>query len=155
VVSIRTAEIPDTRRAGRLTPGPPMTETARRSSRIVPLLMAISFFGHFNRVSIAVAGTEHLIPELGISTERMGVVYSAFLVGYTLLQTPAGMFADRFGIWITLGIMVTASATLTAVTGALGLALASAGPLWVGLLIVRSLIGASNGPLHPSSARAV
>jgi MFS family permease len=132
-----------------------MNEISRSSWRIIPVLMAIGFFGHFNRVSIAVAGTEHLIPDLGISAERMGIVYSAFLVGYTLLQTPAGMFADRFGIWITLGIMVTASAVLTALTGALGLAVASAGPLWVGLLVVRSLIGASNGPLHPSSARAV
>jgi MFS transporter, ACS family, D-galactonate transporter len=132
-----------------------MTETPRSSWRIVPLLMGLSFFGHFNRVSISVAGSEHLIPDLGISPERMGVVYSAFLIGYTLFQTPAGIFADRFGIWITLGLMVTASAVFTALTGVLGLTLAAAGQLWLALLIVRSLMGACNSPLHPSSARAV
>jgi len=117
--------------------------------------MGLSFFGHFNRVSISVAGSEHLIPDLGISPERMGMVYSAFLIGYTLFQTPGGIFADRFGIWITLGLMVAASALFTAFTGALGLTLAAAGQLWLGLLVVRSVMGACNAPLHPSSARAV
>jgi MFS family permease len=131
-----------------------MTETPRGSWRIVPLLMGLSFFGHFNRVSISVAGSEHLIPDLGVTPERMGMVYSAFLIGYTLFQTPAGIFADRFGIWITLGLMVAGSALFTAFTGALGLTLAAAGQLWLGLLVVRSVMGACNSPLHPSSARA-
>ncbi len=136
-----------------------MTETSRSSWRIMPLpLMAVSFFGHFNRVgSIAVAGTEHLIPDLGISAERMGVVYSAFLVGYTLLQTPAGMFADRFRdldhVGDHRGNGAASARTHRAHRHAgsspwhlpdhCGLQpLGGRSPAWE---------GASNGPLHPSS----
>jgi MFS transporter, ACS family, D-galactonate transporter len=131
------------------------TPTHRSSWRIVPLLMGISFFAHFNRVNISVAGSEHLIPELGISPERMGMVYTAFLIGYTVFQIPGGVFADRFGVWITLGLIASASAAFTALTGGLGMAIASAGELWVALLIIRSLMGSCNAPLHPSTTRTV
>ena len=52
---------------------------AKPAWRVVPLLMAIVFFGHFNRIAITVAGSERLIPQYGISPTTMGFVYSAFL----------------------------------------------------------------------------
>jgi hypothetical protein len=44
----------------------------------------LCFISHFNRVAISVAANERLMPQFGISPERMGTVYSAFLLGFTL-----------------------------------------------------------------------
>ena len=41
--------------------------------------MLVVAMAHFNRIGIAVAGTERIIPDYGIDPERMGLVYSAFL----------------------------------------------------------------------------
>jgi sugar phosphate permease len=58
--------------------------------RIMGLLMAFSFMNHFNRVSMALAGDERIMHQYGISPPRMGVVYSAFLITYTIAMTPGG-----------------------------------------------------------------
>src|SRR5262249_18031353 len=69
----------------------------RHSSRrggpvlLVLLLMLVVAFGHFNRISISVAGTERLIAPNGISETRMGWVYSGFLWCYTLAMLPGGL----------------------------------------------------------------
>ena len=65
--------------------------------RVVPLLMMLVALGHFNRIGMSVAGTERIIPQYGILPHEMGLVYSAFLVIYTLAMVPGGWFGDRFG----------------------------------------------------------
>ena len=62
----------------------------------VLLLMLVVATGQFNRISISVAGAERLIPEYGVAPKDMGMVYSAFLVVYTLAMLPGGWFIDRF-----------------------------------------------------------
>ena len=125
------------------------------SRRILPLLMAILFISHFNRISMSVAGATYLIPEVGISPVRMGAVYSAFLLCYTLTMAPAGLLADRAGPWLLLALMLGGTAVLGVLTGVSGLALASAGALWVTLLMVRGVMGVLTAPLHPSTSRVV
>jgi MFS transporter, ACS family, D-galactonate transporter len=121
--------------------------------RIVPLLMVFVALAHFNRVSISVAGTDRLIrPDL-ISETRMGMVYSAFLLVYTLFMVPGGWFIDSFGprtAWVVVGFGSAAGALLT---GAAGLAFSGPVSLWLALLAVRSPMGLSNAPLHPAGAR--
>ncbi|MGP4128774.1 MFS transporter [Pantoea tagorei] len=43
------------------------------------------------------AAAPHLITELEINPEMMGLIMAAFFWSYALLQIPAGWFADRFG----------------------------------------------------------
>ena len=74
--------------------------------RIVPLMMVFVALAHFNRVSISVAGTEKIIDPDFITAQQMGLVYSAFLLLYTLLMIPGGWFIDRFGPkigWMVVG----------------------------------------------------
>lgn len=71
--------------------------TAARLPRTVFLLMLVVASAHFNRVGISVAGTERIISEYGISPEKMGLVYSAYLAIYTLAMLPGGLLIDRFG----------------------------------------------------------
>ena len=47
------------------------------------------------------------------------------------------------------------STVFVALTGAVGFAAGDPVTMWLGLLVVRSLLGATNAPLHPSGARIV
>jgi MFS transporter, ACS family, D-galactonate transporter len=121
----------------------------------VPLLMLVVATAHFNRVGMAVAGTERIVSAYHVDPERMGLVYSAFLLVYTLAMLPGGWFIDRFGARSALMVLCFGSTVFVALTGAVGLLAEGPWALWIGLLIVRSLLGLLNAPLHPASARMV
>jgi MFS family permease len=116
--------------------------------------MLVVACGHFNRISISVAGSERIIPDEGLSTQQMGLVYSAFLACYTLAMLPGGWLIDRFGARAALMLWGFGSAALVGLTAATSLAADTMG-LWLGLIAVRSLLGIVNAPLHPASAHAV
>src|SRR5258706_13402316 len=80
-------------------------------------LMALCFMGHFNRASITSAGDERMMAQFGISPERMGMVYSAFLLVYTVLMIPGGWLIDRRGPVAALAIMGIGSAIFCGFTG--------------------------------------
>jgi MFS family permease len=116
--------------------------------------MALCFISHFNRASMASAGDERIMKQFGISTEQMGLVYSAFLMVYTILMIPGGMFIDRFGPRVALALMGIGTAVFCGFTGMVGWGFIAATQVWFSLLIVRSLMGLLTTPLHPASARA-
>jgi MFS family permease len=123
--------------------------------RILSLMMLVVALAHFNRISMAVAGAEQLIRKDFLSDKEMGVVYSAYLLLYTLFMMPGGWFIDRFGpkaAWMVLGF---GSAVFVALTGVAGLVWATPGAVFVGLLLVRALLGVASAPLHPTGARLV
>ena len=66
-----------------VTSGPTIVPSSLPGSpgprKTVLLLMLVVACGHFNRVGIAVAGTERIIPGYGIDPAKMGLVYTAFL----------------------------------------------------------------------------
>src|SRR5262245_858877 len=92
--------------------------------------------------------------ELGFTETELGSIYSAFLLGYTLLMIPGGWLADRLGARLVLGLVAVATAVFTSAT-----ALAGVGPLgggsavFVSLLIIRCALGVSSSPLYPAAAR--
>jgi hypothetical protein len=57
---------------------------------IVALLVGFTFLAHFNRISMSVAGNERFIGPDKLSKQQMGLVYSAFLVVYTIGMLPGG-----------------------------------------------------------------
>ena len=122
--------------------------------RILALLMALCFISHFNRASMTSAGDERIMKQFDISTEQMGVVYSAFLLIYTIFMIPGGFFIDRFGPRVALAAMGIGTAVFCAFTGMVGWGFLASGQVWLSLLIVRSLMGLLTTPLHPASARA-
>jgi MFS family permease len=122
---------------------------------IVALLMGLAFLAHFNRVSISVAGKQHFIGPDKLSEEQMGLVYSAFLLVYTVLMLPGGWLIDRIGprrAMAAMGVGLGFCAALTGVLGWSGLAVSA---MLVPLVLVRGIAGASSAPLHPGAARAV
>ena len=68
---------------------------------------------------MAEAATELLTTADGrpLADSAMGLVFSAFALGYALAQIPSGWFADKAGPRIALAVVVTAWSALTALTG--------------------------------------
>ncbi|PYI85512.1 MAG: MFS transporter [Verrucomicrobia bacterium] len=118
------------------------------------MLMALCFISHFNRASMASAGDERIMKQFGISTQQMGMVYSAFLLVYTVFMIPGGFFIDRYGPRIALALMGVSTAAFCAFTGAVGFGFIVASQVWLSLILVRSLMGLFTTPLHPSCARS-
>jgi MFS transporter, ACS family, D-galactonate transporter len=121
---------------------------------IVAMLVGLVFLAHFNRVSIAVAGGERFIGN-GLSEEQMGRVYSAFLFVYTLGMLPGGWLIDRLGPRRALAGMGVGLGLCAGLTGALGGFGLSVAALYLPLLLIRGVAGASSITLHPGAARAV
>jgi ACS family hexuronate transporter-like MFS transporter len=77
---------------------------------------------YMDRTAMAFAGPI-LLSTLGMSTQALGVVISAFGIGYTLAQIPGGVLADRWGARVVLVLtplawgLATGATTLMTVVG--------------------------------------
>src|SRR5207302_5874381 len=59
-------------------------------------LFILSAVAYLDRVNISIAGSS-IAAEYHLSNVQLGWIFSAFLVGYALFQTPGGWLADRLG----------------------------------------------------------
>jgi len=129
------------------------SESVPVSWGMIGLLMAQAAMGHFNRVSISVAGSECLMAEHGLSEAKLGMVYSAFLLGYTLFMIPGGWMTDRQGGRILLTCAGVGTSLCVIATGLLGSMPAMFS--LTALIAVRFCTGVAGAPLHPAAAQLV
>ncbi len=122
---------------------------------IILLLMALAGLAHFNRIAISVAGAEVFIGEGGIGETRMGWVYTAFLIVYTLGMIPGGWLIDRIGPVRALTVLGLGMGIFAGLTGLLDWVAHTPLQLWIGLLLIRGFAGLWNTPLHPGAAHVV
>jgi sugar phosphate permease len=99
----------------------------------------------FDRINLSVAA-----PQLGevfrLSTKDLGLLLSAFFWSYALLQIPAGLLLDRYGVRRIgrLGAFLWGVAsTITAFAGGFG-----------GIIAARVLLGIAEAPAFPVSSKA-
>ena len=119
------------------------------------LLSAAALVALFQRVSISVAG-DSIMREFQFSQTRMGTVFSAFVLGYTLFQVPGGMLADRWGTKKVLGWAMVSWSLFTFLTGLIGkISLLTGLGVLNTLIALRFLFGIFQAPLFPSSTRLV
>jgi MFS family permease len=85
----------------------------------------------------------------------MGWVYTAFLIVYTIGMLPGGWLIDVIGSGRTMTLFGLTMGISVALTGALGWLSTTSEELWIGLLLIRSIAGACNAPLHPGAAHVV
>ena len=112
---------------------------------LIGLTFALSNLLYVDRVAISTARGP-IVADLGLSDTEFGWVLSAFALGYALFQTPAGLFADRFGARVALTSVVTVWSMFTALTGLVR--------GYVSLLVCRFLFGAGEAGAYPTCARA-
>ena len=118
---------------------------AGRRWTIVALLAVGVLVNYFDRINISVAGPS-LARELGLSALDLGFLFSAFAWSYSLLQIPAGIVLDRFGVkWVgRIGIFLWGVASLvTAFAGG-----------YRGIFAARVLLGVVEAPSYSMNAKA-
>src|SRR5882724_623520 len=101
-------------------------------------------------------GRKFIQDEFSFSTQTMGWVFSAFVLGYSVFQIPGGWAADRFGARNLLTAAIVWWSAFTALTA---LAPNLIFVKWVGvagsLIIVRFLVGVGESSSAPSANKIV
>lgn len=122
---------------------------------IVGLLVGFSLVSYVDRINISVA-SKQMMPDLGLTQIQMGQIFSAFVLGYALLQVPIGMLADRIGPARILGVLGWLWAMLTVLTGYLpGSAVVGGVSSWALLVVLRFTLGLTIAGVYPLCARTV
>jgi ACS family glucarate transporter-like MFS transporter len=132
-----------------------MTATTRRSTRIRFLLafwlFVLSAVSFLDRTNISIAGLQ-ISHEYGLGNQRLGWIFSAFLIGYAGFQVPAGILARRFGPRKVL----TAGVLWWGFTTTLTAALPASMPHAVLVLIaIRFALGAGEAVIYPAANQFV
>ncbi len=112
---------------------------------VVASLALLSLITYLDRAAIS-SVKDQVAVEFALDDKSMGLVFSAFALGYAIGQIPSGWAADRFGPRVLLTAVVALWSVLTGLTG-----LATSFSL---LLAVRFSFGLAEAGAYPGTARA-
>lgn len=112
--------------------------------KLVGMLASGSMINYADRINISVAAPV-MMPTLGWDEGRFGLVFSAFLAGYTLLQFPGGIIADRWEPRKVIALACVGFSIFTALTPLGGLAFGL-------MLAIRFLVGMFESVSFPAYA---
>ncbi len=133
----------------------PVTTPIERRTHIRFLLcfwlFVLSSISFVDRTNISIAGVQ-LSHAFNLSNQRLGWVFSAFLIGYASFQIPAGVLAVRFGPRRVLAAGVGIWALCNVATALLPSGFAHAILL---LICVRCALGVAEAVLYPSATQFV
>ncbi len=123
--------------------------------RILALLFLVSLLTFLDRVNISVAG-KYINEAYGFSSVQYGIIFSAFVAGYMLLQLPGGYLSDRFGPRAVLAAAILWWSLFTALTALAGTIMTARlfGPLG-SFILIRFMIGTGEGVAYPASSKVV
>ncbi|WP_190815650.1 MFS transporter [Saccharopolyspora pogona] len=114
--------------------------------KIAGVLGIGAFVNYIDRVNLSIAAPE-IMRDFDISAAQMGIVSSAFLWTYAVLQMPIGSVIDKIGVrWVNrVGVTLWALASfLSAAAGGLGL-----------VIIARLILGIGEAPSVPAAWKAI
>jgi len=118
---------------------------AKRRWAIGVLLGIGVLINYFDRINLSVAAPQ-LKAAFNLSPAEMGLLFSAFFWPYALLQIPAGIVLDRFGV-TRLGrwgsFLWAAASAVTAFASGFG-----------GIFAARAMLGIAEAPGFPVSSKA-
>jgi ACS family glucarate transporter-like MFS transporter len=112
------------------------------------VLSAISFL---DRTNISIAGLQ-ISSEYGLGNQRLGWIFSAFLIGYAGFQVPAGWLASRFGPRLVIALGVVWWGVATALTTLIPPGISQAVLLLIG---IRFALGAGEAVIYPAANQFV
>lgn len=113
---------------------------------VLAALCGFAVVAYVQRNSIGVAEST-IRAELGLSSEQMGAVMSAFFLTYGLFQLPTGWMAHVYGTRRTLSVL---SIVWSLATGMIGL-----GNGFVSLVAARSMMGAAQAGVFPCATTSI
>jgi MFS transporter, ACS family, glucarate transporter len=118
-------------------------------------LTLVLMLTYLDRLNVSIAG-KYIQDEFSFTTQTMGWVFSAFVLGYAIFQIPGGWAADRFG---ARNLLTTAIVWWSAFTALTALAPHLIFIRWFGvagsLIIVRFLVGVGESSSAPSANKIV
>jgi sugar phosphate permease len=117
-----------------------------RRYSILAILFSAYLLCYLDRMAIASA-IPFIAEEFQLSPLAMGGVLSAFFFGYSLMQIPGGLLADKYGPNRVMTASIVCWSLFTALTGA-------AGSLTM-LLVIRVMFGLSEGPFPPTASKTI
>ena len=85
--------------------------------------------------------------DLNLTKTEMGMVMSAFFVGYTVFQIPGGILVDKFGARRVMTVAIAIWSVFTGVTGMVGSLFQ--------MLLSRVLFGVGEGPYPAASMKSI
>ena len=123
--------------------------------RVVWLLTLISVVRSMDAVNFSVAAKQ-IMPEYGLSSVAVGLLYTAYMIGYGMFHLPGGLLADTVGPCKIVGAALLWWSIFTGLTAVAprvpGLSLL--GPFYA-FMVVRFLIGMAEGACYPATGRMI
>ncbi|MDI3560372.1 MFS transporter [Bradyrhizobium sp. Arg816] len=124
-----------------------MTELPRKTSVTAFVLLYIAYcISYIDRAAISLALAQ-IGKDFNLQAADLGIVISAFFLGYAAMQVPGGWLSDRFGSKYVLIVTIVMWSLFTAFTS-LAWSLTS-------LIAIRFIFGIAEGGFPPASIRAV
>ncbi len=124
----------------------PVAITQPRVWTIVGLLCLGFTIAYIDRTNLSIAlATPEFRSAFGFSDSQRGLLNSAFFWSYALLQVPAGMLTDRYGVKLPYAISFFTWSLVSAAT-------AFAGSVWE-LFALRVVLGAAEAIVTPASMK--
>ncbi|WP_263383811.1 MFS transporter [Granulicella arctica] len=114
-------------------------------------LFVLSGVAFLDRTNISIAGLQ-ISTEYGLGNQRLGWIFSAFLIGYAGFQLPAGWLAARYGPRLVLALGVLWWGVATALTALLPSGISHAVML---LIAIRFALGAGEAVIYPAANQFV
>jgi len=122
------------------------TVAAGRRAFVLALIFVAYLFCYVDRMVMSTT-IPYIGKELHLSKTAMGMVMSAFFLGYTAFQIPGGILVDKYGPRLIMTIAFTVWSVFTGVTGMI--------TNLVQLLLARVLFGIGEGPFPAASMKSV
>jgi len=116
----------------------------RLRHQLVGLLTVGAMINFIDRVNISVAAPT-MMEKLGWDKAQFGVIFSAFLAGYTLFQFPGGIIADKWNAKRVIALSCLGFSVFTALTPLAGVA-------FVLMVAIRFCVGAFESMSFPAYA---
>lgn len=123
------------------------TASSGKQKYLILLLLFLGWtLGNLDRFAISYAVLD-ISTDLNLKATQTGMLLSSFFLGYTLMQTPGGYLADRFGYRKVILIAILAWSIFTLLTGA----------AWslISMIVIRILFGIGEGGYIPSASKAI
>src|SRR5919199_1050317 len=97
----------------------PLQEPTRVRLGVLGFACSLSLITYLDRICIMRA-KENMQGDLGFTDVQMGMVFSAFILGYLLFEVPGGWMGDVWGSRRVLTRIVLCWSLFTALTGSVG-----------------------------------